>query len=53
MSGKTSGKRSKLDVLAREMRSTEKLSAGYVGRDLSNTHGKQEEGTVLETPGNQ
>lgn len=35
------GKGSKLHVPARERRSTEKKSAGYVGRDLLNTAGNQ------------
>lgn len=39
---KVPGKGSKLDVLVREMRSTEKISAGYVGRDLLNAFEKQE-----------
>lgn len=35
------GKGSKLDILAREKKSTEEKSAGYVGKDLLNTVGKQ------------
>lgn len=35
------GKGSQLDVLAREMRSMEKINAGYVGGDLLNAVGNQ------------
>lgn len=47
---KVSGKGRKLEVLAREIRSTEKsLSAGYMGRDLFKTFRNQEGKSLKKT----